>query len=95
MFGTKRRPGDLFGMALAARSHQQMDEVFKEANKSIGHRAPIEQEAFLVYGYADGWLHARNELLRERHEHMMEFHPDYASSWQERLNEARKGGTPR
>lgn len=74
----------LYAEALSASTLKEMNQVLQDANEAIGNRAPIEQEEFVTYGYAEGWLDATYQGNRKLHEHMMEFHPDYRENYQNR-----------
>lgn len=81
--------GSLYDRAIRAKTTKEMEDVRRYANNLIGKHAPVEQEEYLVYGYADGWLEATRRLQRERHHHMMDYHPDYKEMWEERMREVR------
>lgn len=63
----------LYDRALAAKRMNEMEDIWSEANRQIGNKAaPIDQEPYLVYGYAQGWMDARRDFFR----HMKDYHPE-------------------
>lgn len=76
---------ELYSRALEASTLAEMREIREEAGRRIGNRAPAEQEEYLVYGYADGWLEATRKNQQKMHQHMMLHHHEYRERNRERV----------
>ena len=51
--------------AMAAKTEEELEELWREANKEIGStRAPAEDMAVLVYGYTQGRLDQMRKAAR-------------------------------